>query len=248
MMKRLLSLCCALSFFGALPARAAGGFNLTWGAGCWAENPVSLLTWACDTNAAPGIPFVGSFAFQTIAAASAFQSMEVVLDGQVDAASVPDWWQVFNAGSCRQNGISPSSDFTAAAGGCVDPWYGQGQGGIGAWQTETYPPPYPQNTPAPNRVRLKLAYVLVNPESLEVGPEYYGFRIYGPPLEDHRRRRVRRLLDAAHPGHEPHERRWRGLRADRRALLCRWRTAASSGREAGSSATGSRSATAPGAR
>ena len=170
-MKKVLLLSAALLVL-AVPAMA-GGFNLAWGPGCWWDNPVNLKTFACDVNTG-NAAFTGSFV--TGQDFTRFSAMMAIVDLQTDATALPAWWEFFNTGACRQSALSTSGDFTGAAGGCVDPWGGQAQGGIAAYQTSTYPPPLPLNAPAPNRARLKVGYVLLDPVLVTMGIEYYGFR------------------------------------------------------------------------
>jgi hypothetical protein len=178
MMKRLLLLSGALLVLAAPVAWAAPGLDLNWSTGgaCWSDagGDVNLKTFACNSNTG-NAAMVASFAIS--ADMPNFVGVEVIIDGQVDAANVPDWWQLYNTGACRQTGISSSADFTGSpAVGCTDPFGNLAAGGIGAWQTETYPPPLPLNVPAANRVRLKVAYTLVDPNPLTAGVEYYAVK------------------------------------------------------------------------
>jgi len=170
-MKKVLLLSATLLVL-AVPAMA-GGINFAWGSGCWWDNPVSLKMFACDTNSGSAA-FTGSFA--TSHDFLTFAGMVAVVDLQTDATTLPAWWDLYNGGACRQASLFSSADFTAAPGGCVDPWLGQAQGGIAAYQTAAYPPPLPLNAPAANRARLKVAYVLTEPALVVSGIEYYAFR------------------------------------------------------------------------
>lgn len=155
---------------------AAGGINLTWGTGCWPDNPSVNRTFACDTTSGSS-SFTGSFT--TTANMPYFVGIEIIVDLQSTASwgggILPPWWQVFNAGSCRQTSLTVSADLTAAPGGCVDPWGGLAAGGITAYQTSTTSPPVPGEQP--NAARLKVAFALANPSPLTAGTEYYGFRV-----------------------------------------------------------------------
>jgi hypothetical protein len=153
----------------------AGGLNFTWGGtGCYRENPQILKTFACNTNSGSAT-MVGSFA--TTNDMPGFVGVEVVVDGQSIVQYLPQWWDLYNGGSCRSASLSTSADFTAAPGvECLDPWNNLGAGGVGAWQTFLYPPPPPLNVPATNACRLKVAYALTEASPLIGGVEYYGFK------------------------------------------------------------------------
>ena len=161
----LLALTCSLA--------TAGGINFTWGMGCWPETPSSLELFACDVNTG-NHPATASFVVS--ANQPSFVGIEAVVDIQAASAGLPDWWQFFNPGSCRQTSLTVSSDFTGITPViCVDPWLGFAAGGIAAYQTVTTVPAVPSGLP--NSARLKLAEALADPSPLATGTEYYGFRM-----------------------------------------------------------------------
>ena len=176
-MKRLLLASCVLLALAATTARAAG-VNLTWSTGtvgCWPEKQTNFATWACSNDTDGPWTIVASFKMD--AAKTDFLGIAAVVDGQSSSASLPDWWQFYNAGACRQASLTTSADFTAAAKtACRDPFAGAAAGGIGAWQTALYPPPPPLNVPLPNMCRLKVAYVLATAKSVPGTYELYAFR------------------------------------------------------------------------
>ena len=156
----------------------AAGVNLTWSSGtngCWTEKLTSLTTWTCDNEFDGPWMFVGSFKMD--ANKTDFAGISAIVDGQSSSPSLPDWWQFFNAGSCRSNSLIASAAFNVGflKTLCKDPFAGAANGGIGAWQTALYPPPTPLNAPAPNRLRLKVAYVLTASKSLPASQEWYAF-------------------------------------------------------------------------
>lgn len=171
-MKRVLLF---LLLFLTLAPRAAGagGINVAWGEGCWGENPSNYKAFACNTNSGSATA-TGSFA--PSAGQPNFVGIEVVVDLQTSSATLPDWWQLFNSGSCRQSALSSSADFLQAPQvWCIDPWQGLGAGGIAAYLTSTTAPPVPNGLP--NAARLKIAYALATPSPLTAETEYYGFRL-----------------------------------------------------------------------
>jgi hypothetical protein len=101
----------------------AGGLNFGWGTVCYTESGVSSVTFACLTNTfAGGWPMTASFVLD--APMADFVGVDVKMEGKSDAASLPDWWKIGNAGDCRTG----KATFTAAFGGvaddvCLD-WFG----------------------------------------------------------------------------------------------------------------------------
>ncbi len=163
----------ALSALTAGPC-VAGGVNITWGTSCWSDGGgTANKTFACNTNLGSA-QMCGSFMCSTNH--PNFVRMHVVEDGQSSSATLPDWWQLWNTGACRQTALGVSVNFTTAPQiGCTDPWMGLGLSGVAAWQTALFPPPYPQNAPAPNASRLLVVAEIPNPVPLAAGVEYYGF-------------------------------------------------------------------------
>ncbi len=151
----------------------AGGVNFTWGTNCWSDGGgTANKTFACNTNSG-NAPMCGSFMCTT--SHLNFVQVDGVVDGQSSSATLPDWWQFWNTGACRQAALSTNFDFTSAAQiGCTDAWVGQAIGGIAAWQTALFPP-FPQNVPAPNACRLLLVVGVADAVPLAAGVEYYGF-------------------------------------------------------------------------
>src|SRR5262249_52057852 len=81
---------------------AAGGINLAWGQSCWRDNPVSLMSFACDANAG-SLTMTASFA-PTIAMTLGSFSGQV--DLQSDSSTLPDWWQLTSPGGCRSGAFA----------------------------------------------------------------------------------------------------------------------------------------------
>jgi hypothetical protein len=157
---------CALLAFAA-PAALAGGVDLTWGTGCYPENPQTLRTFACNTNTGSA-SMVASFLLSTDA--PQFVGIQATVRLEAQATAIPDWWQFFNAGTCRTTALSTSADFTAAPQqACSDPWAGQAGGGVTSYITGTS-----LNPPATGWLRL--AYAVPGAVPLFHGVEYYAFR------------------------------------------------------------------------
>ena len=154
----------------------AGHLNVNYGMGCWSDGtPIAAKTFACTANTGN---MMITASFIPTADKADWVGVSGVLDGSTNPGTpLPAWWQLYNTGACRSAALTVSGDFIAAPQvGCVDIFAGAANGGIGAYQTELYPPPAPLNVPAPERFRLKVAYVLIDPIFVAGGAEYYAFR------------------------------------------------------------------------
>jgi hypothetical protein len=159
-------------------ANAMGGSDMTWSDSCWIDAPHAVAAFDCRTNT--GVTEI-MVSFQLADDQPAFVGVAIVIDLEVGSPdvvlpSLPDWWQFFNAGSCRRTALTTTTDFQAdPVTRCEDPWNGLAQGGIGAYQTIGTSPPVPRN--CPSCARLKVFYALSNPVPLVAGPMYRACRI-----------------------------------------------------------------------
>jgi len=172
-MKTLVLAICLLGF--ATSASGASGFNLTWGTGCWRDDPVALKSFACDANDGSAT-FTTSFALDFNYRDFGFVACQV--DLQSDSPTLPDWWQLSSAGGCRQGALSTTANFAAAPGGCTDPWRGQTPSSTIYWETTSFPDGESgERVPLPNRARFLGSY-WVNPSvPIVKGVEYYAFSV-----------------------------------------------------------------------
>ncbi len=137
-MKKTLLLAGLLLAITATAAMAAG-VSMSWMNYCWGEDgSTSNLTWACNSNTNSNIRMTCSFKLDTDM--PTFAAVGVFLEGMMEAAAVPDWWELGDATTtdCR-NGtiISMSTDGSVLANGgadvCFDPWQGGGLGSLGIY-------------------------------------------------------------------------------------------------------------------
>lgn len=170
-MKKTLLLC---GMFVAVSATAAfAGSNLGWD-NCRAHGTV-VKTSNCNVN-------TGSNTL--VASAEAPAGMDLFTGFSVEMyfnfpGAQPAWWQLRNEGTqtgqCRSGAISASADFTGApyssATACVDPFGGNGAGGIGTYRN-------PPASGRPNAARLLLAFALPagSEVPLDAGTEYFAAR------------------------------------------------------------------------
>jgi len=174
MSRRALSSLVALTIVLAGAAHA-DPMSLAWDQ-CLSEGGTHHKYFACDTNARYEV-LVGSFVPQQPMAD--FMGLVAVVDGQTaDQVSLPDWWQLYNAGSCRQTALSCSFDFLSSPNvSCTDPWQGQAGGGVAAYYTAAYPPPSPLPPTSSRALQIKVGGALASPVPLPAGTEYYAFRL-----------------------------------------------------------------------
>jgi hypothetical protein len=148
----------------------AGGINLTWGDGCWADNPQTVQTFACDTN-------TGSFSMTASFSPSYNQAMDnftARVDVQTDAAALPDWWQICTTGGCRGGALTATAIVNPPGGNCVYAWPAGQPDAFVSWGSALCCCP---GTIAPNR-GIALANFGGTPSAvLHPGTEYYAFRL-----------------------------------------------------------------------
>jgi hypothetical protein len=115
----LAALLLATSAAVASVARA-GGVNFNWGTVCYTEAPASVRTFACNTNSGTH-PMTMSFRLD--ADMTDMVGLEIEVEGQSDATSLPDWWKL-GAADCRPNGLAYSGDNSAVATETCADWNG----------------------------------------------------------------------------------------------------------------------------
>jgi hypothetical protein len=156
------------------PVTAGPGVNFAWHA-CLPEGGAATLTSSCSSDDGEQIA-VGSF---VLAHAQNLQvGIEWIIDLQVDGESLPAWWQLFNAGACRQDALALRFDFGAYPQvHCLDPWTRStgARGGVAAYFTSTTTPPNPW--PDPRRARILGGVASDTPAALEGGREYLAFEL-----------------------------------------------------------------------
>ena len=173
---RVLALCAAAfsaAFLSFADAARAGGVNLTWSPAtplaCYSEQVRYVEPFACDQNEGRHVA-VASFLLD--ADVPDFEGLELVVDVWSVDSPLPNWWQFFNAGSCRRPALTASADFGAATQTqCVPIPGAPPQGGVTAYLTPTTYPPLSGN---PNQARLKAGFLAPQPLTLVHGVEYYG--------------------------------------------------------------------------
>ncbi len=105
-------------------ARADEGLFLTWG-DCALGTSAHDRSNPCDTNVGDQKLFC---AFRLPFAADSVLGLELVVDVQHSAASMPSWW-MFAPGGCRAGSLRPAFDFTGRS-SCRDFFLGNATGSL----------------------------------------------------------------------------------------------------------------------
>jgi hypothetical protein len=121
---------------------SAAGVNLGW-SDCEGLPASQSRVFACTSNSGTNT-LVGSYV--TPAGVDSANGNEIVIDIQTSGATLPQWWMMKNAGTCRATALSMSFDFSTGPFTCFDYWAGQALGSFG------YTAPYAVY--GPNRARI----------------------------------------------------------------------------------------------
>jgi len=170
---RRLLFASALSIATATAAHA-GGINLTWGEGCWADNPSTMQTFACDGNSGA---FSMTASFQPSRDFPGFYAFDAQVDMQSDSPDLPDWWQMCSVGGCRTGSLTGTADFNVSPGGCTYAWPGVVPTLFLVWRTFQW---CSGNLVLSGPSRAQLFAHFHGPSAgttIHHGSEYYAFRI-----------------------------------------------------------------------
>lgn len=113
---RRLVLCLAAACCLAPAANAANSLNLRWD-DCYGGGGVSNKTFACNTNSGFEQLYVS---FSSSTPVHAVVSIEASVDIRPAFSTLPSWWQVRSASSCRQPAVSVTSSPAPMPTGCQD--------------------------------------------------------------------------------------------------------------------------------
>jgi len=157
----------ALACLAQAPAVHAAGVFLRWDQ-CYGDGGVSNKNFACDTNTGSETLVAG---FQLGADMTQVNGNEAILDVAAAGASLPAWWQLGQAGTCR-SGVT-SMDFVISPGAvhCAE-WAPSADvgGGFGLYQLHFL---------SPNSIRINAACAVVPGElqNVSAGQEYFAFNL-----------------------------------------------------------------------
>lgn len=137
----------------------------------WDDCPTSSLAagnknFSCDTNTGSGSLYC---AFHVTAPIDQIIGLEIVVDLQSSAASLPDWWMLGPPPECRHDLLTASLDFSAAT-ECEAP-------GFTGALVQDYLVTEPRGLPS--QARIKTVCYVPSPQTLSVGPDttYHAVRL-----------------------------------------------------------------------
>ena len=172
-MKKML-LFASLLLVLAAPVAMAGGVSVAWGTVCYTENPVSVTTFACNTNGSAGNRLM-TCSFKLDAEMTDMIALEWEIRGQTDAAAVPDYWKLGATPDCRAGKATFNSNFTTVETDvCVDWTAGAGFNAPNyAWGAGA-PTPLP-----PDQVTITLGVAIdaTTPYDAVADQEYYAGQV-----------------------------------------------------------------------
>jgi len=144
----------------------AAGLNLRW-TDCLSDAGQANRNFLCNSNTGSDV-LIGAFVLP--AAANGVSGFVATLDLASAGATVPAWWQFFNAGACRQASGIVTGVIPLTSTHCVD--YAQGQETNALAQ-------YNVGVPGANDAEFIVTSALPLPavQDLVAGPEYYGFTV-----------------------------------------------------------------------
>ena len=122
----------ALTLVLAAPATAATtppGLNLRWDT-CYDDGGTSNKLFACNTNTGANSL---TLSFVLDAPMAPVEGMEIRMEIWSSSASLPAWWNMKDAGTCRSTALGLNTIVNPSATNCVDWSAGQSAGGIGAY-------------------------------------------------------------------------------------------------------------------
>ena len=161
-MKRVLLLAGAMLALTSSLAFAVGDINLGWN-DCAMPYGVGTSDIANNCNNTGALTLVASFAPPVDMAE--FNGHAGVVDIQVAAASLDNWWHM-ETGGCRAGRMSGSFDFVAGPFSCFDVWAGGASGGINLGLVGS------------NRLRVRTVCAVPGVAPiLADGTEYYVFKL-----------------------------------------------------------------------
>jgi hypothetical protein len=150
------------------PVSADTASRIAWDR-CAADGGAGSKLFSCDGNDAPPHVMIVSFWLEAALPQFAFLDGMVEVQAAEDSPdpALPDWWQLFSAGACRQPALTADADFSAIPPGkCQSAWNGSVYGGIGAYTLE-----------GTRRGRITFGFAAVTPDTLAAHRNYEACRL-----------------------------------------------------------------------
>jgi hypothetical protein len=165
-MNKVIPLCVILLALSATAASAGRGVNLRW-TDCYGDGGSINRSFACNTNSG-NQTLVCSF--ELGADLPRVDGLEIVVDLASAGTTLPAWWQLHNAGTCRVTSLSVSSVISPLASNCIDWASGQAVSGLAAYQVG-------QSGPNTARMKIATAVAQVDIADLVAGQEYFAINV-----------------------------------------------------------------------
>lgn len=148
----------------SLPAFAGGAqSSLAWDK-CRIDGGAVLKLFSCDDDDAPEHVAVVSFVLEENL--SGFESLAGSIYLMSAEGELPDWWQVWNPGTCREGSLALDVGFSSIPhAACENAWTGTTWGGVESF------------TPAYHGARLTFGFAPVTTRTLAAGRSYFAARL-----------------------------------------------------------------------
>ena len=147
-----------------VPCAHAAGISLRWD-NCFGDAGAINKNFACNTN--NGVNILAE-SFVLAAAVNNIAIVDSDIEITTASATLPAWWELFNAGTCRENSLAAASPVSAQAVACLD-WAG-GQGGTASVNIASYT--IGAFGPSTASLRTYAAVLSSNLANLSAGQEY----------------------------------------------------------------------------
>jgi hypothetical protein len=149
------------------PVNADEALFLTWGACALDPSSAHDQAFDCSNNTENHVLYV---AFTLAQPADSVLGAEVVVDVQVAAGGMPDWWR-FGAGDCRANALKTDVAFGGSV-ACADPW-----AGLATASLPGYTIGMPRGGAAQARIKVGIGVPPNQPRTLAAGTPYNAVRL-----------------------------------------------------------------------
>jgi len=169
-MKKLFLLCVALLLMSVAVAQAEQ-LNIAW-TNCIGDGGTVDKTSACTSNNGTAGILVLSFTppsggIPTMSGAEAF----LYVATSNGASALPKWWDMFNAGTCRQAALTGNVAISSSAANCFDGWSGAALVGGVIGYTENY------NGPGSAMIDCAAAVPATALQNLDDASEWFLFNV-----------------------------------------------------------------------
>jgi len=162
----------------------SGELNMAW-TNCYADAGTLNKTFACNSNTGSST-LVLSFTAPSAPAVDSLTGAEAFLDLVSQSSPLPQWWSMFNQGTCRTSSLTGNTAIPGSAVVCQDAWSGLGVGGVIGYDIGVLSGD-PIGDALPNINSSNIAQVAVidcaaavpsqSPQQIVAGTEYFLFNV-----------------------------------------------------------------------